>query len=592
MSVDDKTLQRERIANRPKHWVRLVTACNNSCLFCLDMDTPRNVYLDEDAILTELQRGLEMGADKVILSGGEASLHPLFPQIIRKARQMGYERVQTVTNGLRYADKRFFDAVMEAGLGEITYSLHGHTAGLHDALVRCPGSYNKLIKGLVRSVRHRSRHGWPIVNIDVVINKQNVAYIDKIVELGVSLGIKEYDLLHVIPQAEAYRQRESMFYEVREHLPKLQKVFKLNRRPDFHIWTNRFPVEYLEGLEELIQDPHKMIDEVRGRRYHVRRYVDAAVPLECREPDRCTHCFIEPFCTTLERTIQTQNEASCEVWDVGRERWEGALPFGARVLRVRREGLEDLPLEHPLMLHTDAAAPLPEQVELAVAHTPEQLEAWVHGSVPLLVHINQRTAPWLLEHRARLDPSRHRLHQPTHEKLEQAAEEDLNDLGAFLANLQTRLPLSGVPACLAPGFMLHPGLRTLRLDSFDRERGRLDWKALASEHVQDHYTAKSVRCEDCRLSARCEGLHINQVRHWGLGVLAPLSEGDWAEEAEAQLFALHPRVPSRIATGMPVQPVAPSLPGFEPPEEPPEDPLRQKTGLKRSDFLRGSREVT
>ena len=45
--------ERERIANQPKHWVRLVTACNNKCLFCLDMDTPRNVYLGEEEVKAE-----------------------------------------------------------------------------------------------------------------------------------------------------------------------------------------------------------------------------------------------------------------------------------------------------------------------------------------------------------------------------------------------------------------------------------------------------------------------------------------------------------------------------------------------------------
>jgi 2-iminoacetate synthase ThiH len=64
-------LERERIANRRKHWVRTTTACNSRCLFCLDMDTPRNVYLAEADVKAEIDRGLdELGADKIILSGG------------------------------------------------------------------------------------------------------------------------------------------------------------------------------------------------------------------------------------------------------------------------------------------------------------------------------------------------------------------------------------------------------------------------------------------------------------------------------------------------------------------------------------------
>ena len=73
-------LEREEIANRKKHWVRAVTACSSRCIFCLDMDTPRNVFLELDDVKEELKRGrTELDADKVIISGGEATLHPKFP---------------------------------------------------------------------------------------------------------------------------------------------------------------------------------------------------------------------------------------------------------------------------------------------------------------------------------------------------------------------------------------------------------------------------------------------------------------------------------------------------------------------------------
>ena len=85
-------------------------------------------------------------------------------------------------------------------------------------------------------------------------------------------------------------------------------MFRLNRHPSVVIWTNRFPVEFLEGLEDLIQDPHKMLDEVNGRRFQVRRYLDEGVPLECRDKERCQYCFIEPFCNTADRVIERQNQ--------------------------------------------------------------------------------------------------------------------------------------------------------------------------------------------------------------------------------------------------------------------------------------------
>src|SRR6185436_1886162 len=132
------------------------------------------------------------------------------------------------------------------------FSLHGHTPELHDHLTQKKGAFHRLMKSMMRAIRDPS---GPIVNVDVVINKQNVAVLDKIVELAISVGVTEFDLLHVIPQAAAFDHRDELFYDVREHLPTLHKVFRLNRHPRFVIWTNRFPVSYLEGLEDLIQDP-------------------------------------------------------------------------------------------------------------------------------------------------------------------------------------------------------------------------------------------------------------------------------------------------------------------------------------------------
>ncbi|MBK8592031.1 MAG: radical SAM protein [Sandaracinaceae bacterium] len=338
-SIDraDEMLKREQVANRPKHWVRAVTACNSRCLFCLDMDTPRNVFVPEEDVRAELRRGIEvLGAEKVIISGGEASLHPKFIDFIAYAKELGYDRVQTVTNGFRFADPAFLEASLAAGLGEITYSIHGHTAQLHDHLTQTKGAFRRITKAIARSVRD----GRPVVNVDVCINKQNVGELDKLVELCIQLGVTEFDLLHVIPQAAAYDNRADLFYDPIEHLPTLHKVFRLNRHPRFVVWTNRFPVPFLEGLEDLIQDPHKMLDEINGRRHQVRRYLDTGEKLDRRDPERCQHCFIEPLCNTVDEVVQRQIEASWDVWWVGTEPTTlDALPFGCTQLGVEVDGV-------------------------------------------------------------------------------------------------------------------------------------------------------------------------------------------------------------------------------------------------------------
>lgn len=577
MSIRQDMLERERIANRKKHWVRAVTACNSRCMFCLDMDTPRNVFLPEEDVRADLRKGREMlDADKVIISGGEATLHPKFPELVHYAKSIGYDRVQTVTNGWNFADRTFYRRCMAAGLGEITFSLHGHTPELHDHLTQHPGSFKRLIKGMVRALR--DPHG-PIVNIDVVINKQNVAILDKIIELGSSLGVYEYDLLHVIPQAEAFRMREHLFYDVREHMDVLHRVFRLNRHPRFVIWTNRFPVSYLEGLEDLIQDPHKMLDEVNGRRFHVRQYLDTGVALDCRQPERCVHCFIEPFCTTMDRVIETQNQAGVAVWvseDTG-----DVLPFGADVRGVRCTEWTQLPAgDEALEVTGMAAEPIPNDttVRRLIAETPEQLSAWLAAlpaSVEVEIWLNKQTASWMLENRdtvAAVLPQV-RIHQPSFEHMAEAVENDVQDPWDFFMGLGLRVRVSGLPACVTPGCELVEPISRMSPSLFDGDTGRINIRALSQHHIQNGYHARSERCRDCRLSPRCDGMHINMIRAQGLRLLRPLTDGVWADDAAAQLARRWPEAPTRVAGGRPSQPPADSLPGHLPPPEPPRDPL-------------------
>jgi len=580
----EKMLLREEIANRKKHWVRAVTACNSKCLFCLDADTPRNVYLDEAVVKADLRKGREeLNADKVIISGGEASLHPLFPEFIRYAKEIGYDRVQTVTNGTQYADKDFYEACVEAGLGEITYSLHGNTPKLHDYLTQTPGCFNKLMKALIRSVRDRRM----ITSVDVVINKQNVGVLDKIVELAISVGVTEFDLLHVIPQSNAYRNRDEMFYDVREYLPILQKVFRLNRHPRFYIWTNRFPVSYLEGLEDLIQDPHKMLDEVNGRRFQVRRYLDEGKTLDCREPDRCKHCFIEPFCNTVDNVVQAQHEEAWTTWWIEHpeQSLPDPLPYGCTRVGLTDESFSAidtlaLPDGAGLTLRTDEATPPPTDVDIElVTTTSEQLDVWLGGglaeNVSLRIELNQETSQWMLDNRDRVKGAMARLHlhQPSHEKMTQAVEQDVRDPHTFFEALDLPIQTSGLPACMTPGATLSDSPADLHSNLFNPENGRFEIRPLARYHVENRYRGKSVRCADCRLNDRCEGIPINMVRDQGLRQAQPLIEGEWAEEAERQTLERWPEPPPRVERGRDTQPAADSLPGFAQPTQAPSDPL-------------------
>ncbi|MEX1363449.1 MAG: radical SAM protein, partial [Nannocystaceae bacterium] len=159
------------------------------------------------------------------------------------------------------------------------------------------GAFEQELQGL----RNALADGRPIVNIDVCVSRGNVKDLPNIMERFTAEGVREFDLLHVIPFGRAYTEgKETLFYDLELMRPYLLEAFAWSRKPDMHVWLNRFPPQHLEGYEDLIQDPYKLGDEVRGRKEEYALLLEQGVPLDCRSPDRCRHCYLEPLCDTLD----------------------------------------------------------------------------------------------------------------------------------------------------------------------------------------------------------------------------------------------------------------------------------------------------
>src|SRR5439155_5613079 len=294
--ADDKLASHEDAAHERRNWVRLTFECNNRCTFCLDSDTHNGEMRARDDVKAQILDGRKKGATRLILSGGEPTIHPNYVDFIKLGRLAGYEKIQTVTNGRLFGYGFFLRKALDAGLSEITFSLHGPNAKIHDALVGVPGAFEQETQGLKNAIAD----GRPVVNVDIVINKGNVKHLAEMLDLFISWGVREFDLLQVVPFGRAFTEgRESLFYDLEEMRPYLLKAFEYAKRPDLHIWLNRFPPQHLEGFEHLIQDPYKLNDEVRGRKEEFAGLLDRGVDLDCRDPARCRYCYLEKLCDTL-----------------------------------------------------------------------------------------------------------------------------------------------------------------------------------------------------------------------------------------------------------------------------------------------------
>jgi MoaA/NifB/PqqE/SkfB family radical SAM enzyme len=536
-------LAREGVATRPRHWVSLGTACNNRCRFCLDGDRDRGLLFPESELRTEIERGRrEIGAEKLILSGGEASIHPAFLDLVRYGKASGYAWVQTITNGLRFADATFLTDCLDAGLDEITFSVHGHTAQLHDELTGHPGAFRQLVRAIALAVRDAR----PVISVDILLCRRNIEVLDRVVELCIGLGVREFDLLNIIPQGRAFAHREELLYEPAEHLHGIHRVLRLGRHPDYTLWTNRLPARYLEGFEDLIQDPHKLHDEVRGRAQEFRAFLDEGTPLPCRQPERCPHCFMEPFCAFLDSLIAEMREETAEVFSIGaadlrNASLPGSLPFGCHELaltigdEVETLAAIELPRDMRLRL-TVAAGTDPSRFAAlnnpltAIVHSAADLVSWFDwlnssGAARLEITLNRATAAWLLENRHAVGAILPQLvvNVPGQSNLRSAIEAGPDDPASLFRALALPVGVRGLPLCLAPGAVVVPRLHSIEIDLFDPGTGRLALHPLTDAFIREGYRTRSLRCITCTLTQECAGLQINLVRALGLGRLVPIA---------------------------------------------------------------------
>lgn len=293
----ENLLAKEDTTKQNRIWVRISAACNNLCIFCLDSDAQDGKLIPEDIVKKEILKWFKPGLEnRIILSGGEASINPKFPEYIAYAKELWYDRVQTVTNWNMFSIPKFCEKVFSAGLEEVTFSFHGHTPLLHDYLVATPGSFKKSLTGLIYIKKY-----YPeiIVNIDIVVNKVNVDYLPDIVKFFIRLGVYEYDILQIIPFGRGFKEyKNTLFYSISEHKDALTATWKLSKIPWMYMWTNRFHVEAFEWFEDLIQDPRKIKSEVMWEsREMFEPFIKSkwVIKPECYW-ERCEYCFLQQYC--------------------------------------------------------------------------------------------------------------------------------------------------------------------------------------------------------------------------------------------------------------------------------------------------------
>ncbi|MGD9822776.1 MAG: radical SAM protein [Desulfobacter sp.] len=530
--MDEQT--KESAVYDRRYWLKISNCCNNNCIFCLDADSVRKTAFESmDGIESRIQKAVNGGFTRLVISGGEATIHPEFIEIVQSARKRGFPKIQVVSNGRMFSYPDFTRRAVAAGLTEATISVHGHHPGLHDRLSGVAGAFGQTYKGIVQLLKT----GKCIVNIDIVVNRMNYRHVEDIIRLFSRLNIFEFDLLHVIPFGAAFKNREKLFFDRQQAAPYLKKAFRYSKKPGFYIWTNRFPPGLLEGHEALIQDPHKLYDEINGRADLFEGYRHTG-KLHCRS-ERCETCFMRPFCNKyLWYEKKRYNAAGIDTICTPKitEKLFTYLadvsPYSLETV-LSRENLDKYLMQKRkasrfqriLFTMTDWK---PSGLQwskifndgrcaVEITGSSQNLPEIIQSGIKTVFLLNRDTRQMIMAHYDLVQrfAATISFRFPVFEKLSTARDE-YEGILEFLCLFQS-IPVQDCTPCLANGGFFRS--RNVISPELYLDKGRMDLGGLVEEYIHRDYFIKGDRCSECIHEKNCRGMHINFIRIFGFGRL-------------------------------------------------------------------------
>lgn len=266
-------------------WIDLRTGytCNNRCRFCDQADL-REVR--PDASLPALEAALvaaRPGADGVWLAGGEITLRPDLPALIRAARAAGFVRVGLQTNGRILAAPGAAEALRRAGLTDVALALPAATEALSAWLTGVPGALAQS-----RAGARRARSAGLALRVHTVLTRSALTQMPALARQAVELGAEAHRWILAREQGAATVGEVPPLGAVRAPLA---EVIHFGQEARLEVETVGVPLCLLPDKGVVAAD---RLDAPAPRRVFPAGLEEPLRPRE--KPAVCARCTLSPAC--------------------------------------------------------------------------------------------------------------------------------------------------------------------------------------------------------------------------------------------------------------------------------------------------------
>jgi MoaA/NifB/PqqE/SkfB family radical SAM enzyme len=148
---------------------RLGEQCNNDCPMCSNSGRKAAFFIETQELLQRVDRLAGLGCRRVVLTGGEPTIHPGFWKVVAELRERGI-RWDINSHGRTFSDDTFAARARDEGLERAIISLHSHDVSVSCAISGVkPKAHFETLAGIRNLV-----HAGAFVMINFVVTRLNV----------------------------------------------------------------------------------------------------------------------------------------------------------------------------------------------------------------------------------------------------------------------------------------------------------------------------------------------------------------------------------------------------------------------------------
>jgi len=230
--------------------IKITFNCNNHCDFCAQGDKRSRIKMKTfEEICEILKKSRKEGVTGVVFTGGEPTLHPQIIDIVKKAKELGYEVIQLQTNGRTFAYYDFCKELKKAGVNQMGPSLHGSKPEIHEKLTHSKGSFKQVVQGIINC----KKLGMYVLT-NSVITSFNYKDLPELAKLLVYLKVDQYQLAFVHIIGTAWENRKWIVPKKSEIMPYVYKALDIGIKNKVLCYTEAIPYCFMKGYEQCVAE--------------------------------------------------------------------------------------------------------------------------------------------------------------------------------------------------------------------------------------------------------------------------------------------------------------------------------------------------